>query len=140
MDKDILIHIEASQTDTDNVQSSMEFYAEGKLYKKQSSIYITYLESEITGMEGTKTTLKIEGDSITLIRFGNINTRLFFIKDKKTSNRYETDFALFDISILTRVMEINILEGEPSMIKLEYELYFDDENYYSNKLSLSFKN
>ena len=140
MDKDILIYIRASQTDSEDNKDTMEFYSEGKLRQKESNIYISYSESEITGMEGTKSTLRIADDSITLIRFGSINSKMIFQKEKRTRNKYETPYGIFDISVFTKKMEVDLLQGEKSTIQLDYVVYFDDENYYRNELFLSFKN
>ncbi len=140
MDKDILIHIKASQTDFEKKKDTMELYAEGKLYEKESSLFISYSESELTGMEGTKSTLKIAEDSITLIRFGSINAKMVFERNKKTRSKYETPYGIFDISIFTNKLEVNMLQGEKSTIHLGYTVHFDAENFYKNELLLSFKN
>ena len=44
---------------------------EGKAYRKGESTYIVYEESEMSGMEGVKTTLRIDRDgSVRMKRFG----------------------------------------------------------------------
>lgn len=40
------------------------------LYERGGKYYIAYEESELTGLEGTRTTVKLDGKSVSLIRTG----------------------------------------------------------------------
>ena len=45
----------------DNEQDSVELTTVGRLYRRGEAYYICYNESEATGFDGAKTTLKVEG-------------------------------------------------------------------------------
>ncbi|MFZ5351258.1 MAG: DUF1934 domain-containing protein [Bacillota bacterium] len=139
MEKQIKLYIVSSQTDIDGNTDKMEFYAEGKLFIKEHSLYICYKETEITGMEGTTTSVRADKDSVTLIRFGSINSRLVFQEGISTSNRYETQYGNFEINILTNKIDIDIMEGRESSIKLKYIMSFAESSRYINELALYFK-
>lgn len=68
MKKEVLIKINGIQKveeETDNI----ELLTTGTYYKKGENYYITYTESETTGFNGAKTTLKLEdGNRVTMLR------------------------------------------------------------------------
>ena len=61
-------------------EDQMEFITDGQLYVRDDSVYMIYDESEVSGMTGCKTTLKVKGDSVKMRRIGEIgfNTELYF--------------------------------------------------------------
>ena len=84
MNKEVLISFKGTQSNGEE-RDKIELYTEGKFYKKGGHYYISYAESELTGMEGTTTTLKVDKKSniITMMRFGTNTTHLIFEKGKK---------------------------------------------------------
>lgn len=76
MKKDVLINIKGiykNEEDSDVI----ELFTTGHYYKKNGHYYISYEESEATGFEGSRTTLKVEQeDRVTLQRTGTARTQL----------------------------------------------------------------
>ena len=72
--KDIMLKITGKQINRNNEieEDTVEFMTEGKLYKKNGSTYIVYEETEMSGLEGVKTTLRIDDASgdVKMKRFG----------------------------------------------------------------------
>jgi len=58
VNKNVIISVKGVQTSENNDKNVLELVTEGKYYKKGNAYYVTYKESEVTGMEGTTTTLK----------------------------------------------------------------------------------
>lgn len=83
MKKEVLIKINGMQKleeETDNI----ELLTTGTLYKKGESYYITYAESEATGFDGAKTTLKVEaGNRVTMLRSSPFKSQLIIEKDRR---------------------------------------------------------
>ncbi len=111
MTKDVLISFKGSQQDEDN-KENFEFLTEGKFYKKGGHYYITYQESELTGMKGTTTTLKVDKDSgiVTMMRFGENNTHLIFEQGKTHICCYETGYGGLSIGVCAEYVDIDIDE------------------------------
>ena len=105
--KDIMLRITGRQIDRKNQvdSDSVEFMTEGKLYSKNGATYILYEESEMSGMKGVTTSLRIDGDgSIRMKRFGHdimLDTVMEFKKGKRFSSLYETQYGSFEMEILT---------------------------------------
>ena len=62
-----IINIRTTQVDINTKQDEViELITEGKFYKKSDAYYLVYDESEISGMQGTTTTLKIKDNQVVL--------------------------------------------------------------------------
>ena len=62
----------------------IELFTKGSYYIKNGSFYISYLESQTTGFDGYRTTLKVEGeDKVTMLRSGDSKSELVIEKDKR---------------------------------------------------------
>ena len=69
--KDITLKITGKQCYESHEEEQMEFVTDGKLYVRGSAIYIVYDETDVSGMAGYKTTLKLSGDSLKMRRIGS---------------------------------------------------------------------
>ena len=111
MNKDVLISFTGTQSDGD-AKDKIELYTEGRFYKKGNTYYVSYAESELTGMEGTTTTLKIDRESnvITMMRFGSNSTHLIFESGKKHLCCYETGYGALTVGVNSDYVDIDISE------------------------------
>lgn len=98
MKKKVIISIQGVQK-TDNEPDVVEFVTDGRLYDKEGSYYISYKESEITGMEGTTTTLKVDDGRVTLMRHGTIHSHLVFEKGQRHLSCYDTGMGQLTVGI-----------------------------------------
>lgn len=94
MKKDVIITIKGTQF-ADDEQDSVELTTVGLLYRRGNAYYICYNESEATGFDGAKTTLKVEGDRrVTMRRTGdNMRSQLIIEKGQRHQCFYDTDTA-----------------------------------------------
>ena len=53
--------------------------------RREEGFSLSYLESELTGLEGTTTTFRIAPDRITLRREGTLNSEMIFQEGRSTS-------------------------------------------------------
>ena len=118
MKKDVLIHI-TGLYDGPEAQDSMELTTIGSFthMPKTDSYYITYRESEATGMDGTITTVKVEGDKrVTLIRRGGSKSRLILERGRRHLCYYDTGFGDLMVGIFADLIRCNLQEdgGEVS--------------------------
>ena len=121
MNKDVIISVVGTQSMDDNDMSTMELVTEGKFYKKDNAYYVTYKESEVTGMAGTTTTLKIADDIVTLLRFGTVNTQFVFEQGQKHMAYYDTDNGALTIGVFTNEINVN-LNDSGGEISVGYEV------------------
>lgn len=95
-----LISIKGSVFSENAAPDVIEVVTEGRYCTNGGKRYISYKESEMTGLEGVTTTLKVDGnDTVTLIRTGKSNSRLVISKRKRQLCRYETDYGSLMVGI-----------------------------------------
>lgn len=127
--KNVIISVKGIQSgidDTKSIADSIELITEGKYYKKEDAFYVTYKESEVTGMEGTTTTLKVSGNVVTLMRFGSINSQFVFERGIKHISYYETPFGVFTVGVLANDVSV-ALDEQGGQIKVDYEIDIDNQ-------------
>lgn len=127
MNKNVIINVKSTQTDIDNDASTLELITEGKYYQKGSNYYISYKESEVTGMLGTTTTLKVEDGVVTLMRFGKVNSQFVFQKGQKHISAYETEYGNFTIGVYANNVDININDAGGE-IRVGYRIEIDNQS------------
>lgn len=82
MEKQVIITVNSIIDDSSGESEKMSFVTEGILYKEDNDYVVSYEESEITGLGGTTTTLRVSRDSVTLTRHGSVDTMMFFEEGK----------------------------------------------------------
>lgn len=103
MEKEVIISIQGVQTDPDGGDEVVEFVTRGSLGGSlEQGYYLTYMESELTGMEGTTTTFRIEGDQVTMLRKGSLNSSMVFREGERHLSLYDMGFGGFMLGVNTR--------------------------------------
>ena len=100
----------------------IEFATSGLYYLKAQTHYYVYSETELSGMEGGKTTLKVQGDSVTMHRYGVNVVELVFIQDETRMSIYETPYGVFDVEMKTLGLDVAIDERGAGSIEIQYEI------------------
>ena len=81
MKKDVWLSISSKQHFADCDEEQIELETAATLYERGGKYYIAYEESELTGLEGTRTTVKLDGKSVALIRTGTWPSHMLFAED-----------------------------------------------------------
>lgn len=113
--RDIMLKIVGRQITSDEAgDDRIEFITEGKLYEKNQATYLVYDESEVSGMPGCKTSLKLQGDIIKMKRFSSkvgMDTVIEFQKGHRYEGYYDTPFGAIEMEVLTNNL-VNTLTPE----------------------------
>ncbi len=131
MNKNVIISVKGTQSSEGSDTSRLELVTEGKYYKKGDSYYVTYKESEVTGMEGTTTTLKVSGGTVTLMRFGSVNSQFIFEEGQKHVSYYDTMHGAFTIGVFTNKVDIAV-NDDGGEIWVDYQLEIDNNKSGEN--------
>ncbi|HOM02232.1 MAG TPA: DUF1934 domain-containing protein [Acetivibrio sp.] len=131
MNKNVIISVKGVQTSENKDKNVLELVTEGKYYKKGNAYYVTYKESEVTGMEGTTTTLKISDGVVTLMRFGTVNAQFIFEEGQKHVSYYDTQYGTFTMKVTARMVTINV-DDSGGEVKVDYKLEIDDNKSGEN--------
>lgn len=120
-----MIKVVGMQKDAKGTENIIELMTEGTCYKKKDHFYIVYEETEISGMEGATTTLKIEGeDRVTMRRFGSSDMQMVFEVGKPFRSNYKTQYGDFEMEIYTKKLDIDLCsQTQKGKISIEYDLW-----------------
>ncbi|MBC7346126.1 MAG: DUF1934 domain-containing protein [Clostridia bacterium] len=136
MRRPILVRVRGTQVKESGEEDSIELITEGRLYCRDQSYYILYQESELTGLEGTLTSLKIEPTRVVLNRTGGTAQRQTFEQGVWDQGYYVTPFGTVRIGVIPSRVDVDLTESGGS-INLEYELQIEQEKVSDNRLSIT---
>lgn len=124
--KDVLIRILAAQTgdDPNETEELAEFTTEGQMECADGSGMLTYAESELTGMEGTQTTITFTPDGAVLKRVGNLTGRMVFAPGKRNTFLYETPYGTTTVGLETKRFASTLTECGGTL-EIDYVVDFD---------------
>lgn len=119
--ENVMINIKTVQYDSSSKeQDVIELRTEGKYYKKNNADYLIYEETELSGLSGTTTKIKIKGDQVELRRIGEHESAMSFEKDKRFQSVMSTPVGNIPLEIMTNNIRYDILP-DPLSLKLEFE-------------------
>lgn len=101
---------------------NMELMTEGKFYIKEGQYYFMYEESELSGMEGTRTLLKLGQDKVTMRRYGQNDSELTFEAGIRYDALYKTPYGHFDMEVVASKVDYQVDEEGNANIELIYEI------------------
>ena len=135
--KDIMLKIVGKQIDEELEEDQIEFITEGKLYERGNSIYLVYEETELSGIPGCKTSLKLTGNKIKMKRIGdNDNTAIEFQKGRRYNGYYDTPYGTLEMEVLTNSVENNITAEGKGNVYIDYNISLKGIAENRNRLNI----
>lgn len=123
--KEIMVKIKGHQVSPDAGEDTMEFVTEAKLYERGKALYLIYEESELSGVPGCKTRLRMSGDKVQLKRFGEgagIGNEIKFEKGKRYTGLYDTPFGAIEMEVLTNTIENTLSAEGDGQLDIDYSI------------------
>lgn len=137
IEKDVIISIKGTQT-TEDDSDVYELVTDGTYSFSDSSCQFTYMESELTGLEGTKTTFLIDKNQVMLTREGSFNSQMVFEKGKKHYFLYETPYGAATMGINTHKFSSGLSEHGGN-IELAYAVDLDNVMLGKNNFEINIR-
>lgn len=124
MEKDVVISIKGMQKYEGNDPDTVELVTAGRLTKDKAGYTLSYQESEITGLEGTLTTIQVEGEQVTLMRMGEFNSQMVFQEGRRHLSMYNTPYGAMSVGVNTRHLLAD-LSDKGGDIEIDYAIEID---------------
>ena len=124
MEKDVIISIKGMQKYEHADPDVIELITKGRLAEREGNFTLTYQESELTGLEGTRTTIQVEGEQVTLLREGGVNSQMVFQEGRRHMSMYNTPYGAIEIGINTRHLMAD-LHAQGGEIEIDYAIEVD---------------
>ena len=133
---DVIISITGIQRDPSGQRDAVELVTAGQYGFENGESRFTYEESDLTGLEGTRTTFTINPMGVVLRREGSLNAEMTFREGQKDFFLYETPFGSATMGVDTRKIDAKLDEHGGTM-ELDYAIDFNHAPVGRNKFKIN---
>jgi len=138
VEKEVLISIKSSQSIAGEDAEPTELITTGRYACRGGLKKFSYMESALTGLDGTKTEFLIRSDEIVMNRTGAVTSRMVFQRGRKHHFLYGTPFGTLAMGISTRSIDTQLSENGGSL-DLAYDLDFENALLSRNEINITIK-
>ena len=137
MMKDVVIYIRSLFGDGAD-DNTIDFTTDGLYTYDGDTACLTYQESEVTGMEGTRTSVMVMPDQVVVDRDGAVPSRMIFRPGEKHAFLYDTPVGSATMHMDTRNMNARFNEHGGHM-EIDYVLDMEHAFVSRNQFHLTVK-
>lgn len=124
MQKEVIISIKGMQKFETSDKDTIELVTCGSLSRGKNVYTLSYQESELTGLEGTQTVIRVEPERVTMMRTGQVNTQMIFQEGQRHLAMYNTPFGALSVGVHTRYLYAQI-DDSGGDIEIDYSIEID---------------
>lgn len=136
MKRDVMISIVGSQQYDEPEPDKIELVTPGRYYLREGNYFISYQESQLTGMEGTRTTVKVEPGKISITRTGRSHSQMCFVPGQRNASLYQTEYGPLHVTTVTQQME-STLGQEGGSLEIRYAVEINQVYTATNHLKIT---
>jgi len=134
--KNMLLTFKSSMLIDGESDNKIEFVTPAELTMKNNKYYITFEDLGDEDEAPAKSTLKIDEDKVTLLRYGLTSSQMIFEQGKKHTGNYQTPYGNVSLGVFSDMLNIEINE-QGGNLDVSYGIYFEDMISHYNKLSIN---
>ncbi len=138
MKKEVLISIRGTQIMEGEKPQTVELVTGGTMSRQDGAYFVSYVESEVTGMEGVNTTFEVRPEKITLFRSGSLDSTMVFEPGKKNESLYDMGFGALMIGVNASRIESE-LDDNGGRFAFDYQVEVENEPVGVNEYEISVK-
>jgi len=138
MMKDVVIYIRSLHGYGAEDEDSIDFTTDGLYTWDGDTACLTYLESDVTGMEGTRTSVMVMPDKVVVDRDGAVTSRMIFREGEKSAFLYDTPVGSATLHMDTRGLSSRFNEHGGHM-EIDYVLDMEHAFVSRNRFRLTVK-
>ncbi len=133
MKKSVLLSISGLQNPNTQDEDNISLLTEGFLFRRGKQFYISYEESELTGLRDTNTVISVSEHRVSITRTGKYPSKMLFETGKSHMSVYPTDYGSLTIAVSTKGIE-NRLTDEGGELDIRYDIQIDNVHVASTIL------
>ena len=139
MENNALITLIGKHT-VDGEVDSFELTTQGKYKKQNGKYFVSYEGSEITGYNNTTTTLKIQEDLVSMLRFGKEmgSSQMIFQENKQYTGVYRTPLGNMSVDVFTNEMTVDV-DDDGGELELDYFVQLNSCQPVRNNLKVKIR-
>jgi uncharacterized beta-barrel protein YwiB (DUF1934 family) len=136
MDRRIIINITGEQTVAGEVNRT-EFVTVGRYSEENGIKRLEYDESTLLGVEGSVTSIEVNGDTVSLMRSGSTTTHMIMRRGEKCLNQYDTPLGKVEMGVYPLQVKCD-MNHEKGELDLKYQLDVAGSFASLNQLKVSY--
>lgn len=139
MDNNALITLIGKNT-VDGEVDTFELTTAGKYTKQNGKYLVSYQGSEITGYDNTTTTLKIQDDLVSMIRFGKSmgSSQMVFEENKQYTGIYHTPHGTMSVDVYANEVSVDV-NDDGGEVTLDYFVQLNSCQPVRNNLKVKIR-
>lgn len=119
--KDVMLRITSLQEDEQGETERIVLETPGHFGVRRTVPFLTYEETELTGMKGTRTTLFLHPESVSLVRTGTFMMKQEYRPGEETCAVCETPAGLLELAVRTESVE-NTVGAAGGSLRIVYDV------------------
>ena len=137
--KDVVINIHSIHAyDVTEEEDSMDFTTDGVYSYEDGICRLSYMESDVTGMPGTRTVVVVSPEGIVVDRKGALTSRMEFREGLRKSFLYNTPYGTATMGVDTRRIRHSFNEHGGSA-EIDYVVDMEHTVAVRNKFKINVK-
>ena len=136
--KNVWISFHSVHSYDEEEPDSLEFSTEGGYLFLDDVGCLSYQESEVTGMEGTRTSMTIAPNRVEVFRNGTVTSRMVFEEGRKNSFLYSTPFGDATMGVDTRKIRRHVDENG-GRVEIDYVVDMEHAVVARNKFEITIR-
>lgn len=125
MKQPVILSLRSVQRYEDQEPEELELVTEGLMEFRDGGWDISYVETELTGLEGVTTTFRVEKDQLTLRRTGQLQSEMVFRLGCSHDSLYQMPFGALMMTVETTALFYDIVPDGGS-IDLCYQVSIEN--------------
>ena len=121
MVENVVLSVKGSQSYADQEPEMIELVTDGTLEEVDGGWKLCYEESELTGLQGVRTTFLIQKDLVTLTRTGRLNSEMIFRVGEPHDCLYQMEFGVLMLTVCATRVDTNLTQ-DGGTIDLRYSI------------------
>jgi len=134
----VMISIKGTPVPIDGGEEAFELVTDGEYSIEGEVSTFSYVESELTGIDGMLTTFNVEPDKVTLSRSGGLSGDMIFSENQKHHFLYETQFGSILMGIDTHSIKKN-MNDEGGSLEIRYDIEVDNMSVSRNLFEINIR-
>ncbi len=116
----VTIKVRSIQKTKGEEEQIIELITEGQIEYKNDRVFLSYEESDLSGIEGAKTQLQVGDDFVRMRRVYHGVTEMNFELNRRNTSEYHTPYGKFKLESMTRSLAICL---SPKLrVDIEYDV------------------
>jgi len=136
--KKAMILIKGSPALADSEEDGFELMTDGEYSREDGISTFSYVESELTGLDGLLTTFNVEPDRVVLRRGGGLSGDMIFSEQQKHHFLHETPYGAITMGIDTHSITKNMREDGGSL-EIRYDIEVDNVSVSQNLFKIDIR-